>query len=299
MKEKKISVVIPCVNGLPFIQECLWSIYKQDNHDIAEVIVADSSNDTAREWIKKSFPDVILLQQKGRLSIPELKAKGIRKAKGEILVMLEDHCVVAENWYEEIIKAHDSKYIAIGGAVENGFTDTTLDWATFFCEYGSFIQPVPRGSVNELPGNNVSYKREEFLKIAGTAVDDGLWEGFIHAELRRKGNTLYSSPDITVIHKKRFGLFEFLEQRFYYSRSFAAMRNISFSKVKRLFYSVMSVALPPVLFFRIFKVLVRKRRLKKEVFFSMPYLFLFTIVWAFGEGWGYLFGAGQSLLKIK
>ena len=185
MKEKKISVVIPCVNGLPFIPECLLSIYKQDNHDIAEVIVADSSDDAARELIKDSFPDVILLEQKERLSIPELKAKGIRKAKGEILVMLEDHCVVPENWFEEIIKAHESEYVAIGGAVENGYTSTTLDWATFFCEYASFIQPVTRGSVNDLPGNNVSYKREEFMSIVGSAVENGLWESFIHDELKR------------------------------------------------------------------------------------------------------------------
>lgn len=299
MKEKQISVVIPCVNGLPFIHECLTSIFKQDNHDIAEVIVADSSDDSAREWIKNSFPNVILLEQKERLSIPELKAKGIKKAKGKILVMLEDHCLVADNWFEEIIKAHDSEYVAVGGAVENGFTGTTLDWATFFCEYAAFIPPVPRGRVNELPGNNVSYKREEFLSIAGKAVENGLWESFIHGELRKNGRTLYSTPDIGVVHKKRFDLFEFLEQRFYYSQSFAGMRNRSFSKGKRLVYSLLSAALPPVLFFRLVSALLKKKRFQKEIFLSLPYLFLFTLVWAFGEGWGYLFGAGQSLMKIK
>ena len=77
------------------------------------------------------------------------------------------------------------------------------------------------------------------------------------------------------------------------------MRNRSFSKGKRLVYSLLSAALPPVLFFRLVRVLMRKKRYKMEILLSLPYLFLFTLVWAFGEGWGYLFGAGNSLMKIK
>src|SRR3990167_6418785 len=121
-KQKKISVIIPSVNGLPVIKECLESIYRQKNSDIKEVI---------------------LIYQQKKKTIPELRAIGIREAKCDILALIEDHCLVPENWFTEILKAHESDYVAIGGAVENACQDRVLDWATFFCEYSAFIQPVP------------------------------------------------------------------------------------------------------------------------------------------------------------
>src|SRR3990172_9204782 len=148
-KQKKISVIIPCVNGLPVIKECLESIYRQKNSDIAEVIVIDC----------------------------------IKEAKCDILALIEDHCLVRENWFTEILKAHESDYVAIGGAVENACQDRVLDWATFFCEYSAFIQPVPFSPVRELPGNNVSYKRNKIQDVLNDAIDKGVWEGFIHQKL--------------------------------------------------------------------------------------------------------------------
>ncbi len=298
-KNKKISVVIPCVNGLPYIRECLRSLRQQENYAVAEVIVADSSDEATRDWIANKFPDVILLRQDYMTAIPNLKAKGIAEAKGDILVMLEDHCVAPENWFDEIIKAHDSEYIAIGGAVENGCAGTILDWATFFCEYGAFLLPVPDGPVDMLPGNNVSYKRETLLRVAGELINEGLWEGFLHDELKSKGYILASNPAIVVVHKKGFGLFEFLAQRFYYSRTFAGMRNEIFSNGRRAFYFLGSWLLPLILFPRLVRVLMSKRRLNKEIALSLPYLFIFTIAWALGESWGYLLGPGQSMIKIK
>src|SRR3989304_1544144 len=117
-KQKKISVIIPSVNGLPVIKECLESIYRQKNSDIAEVIV--------------------------------------------------------------------------------------LDWATFFCEYSAFIQPVPFSPVRELPGNNVSYKRNKIQDVLNDAIDKGVWEGFIHQKLIERGYELFSIPSLVVFHKKSF-----------------------------------------------------------------------------------------------
>jgi hypothetical protein len=107
-----------------------------------------------------------------------------------------------------------------------------LDWATFFCEYSTFIQPVTFGPVHDLPGNNVSYKRREIICVLGESIDKGVWEGFLHGKLMEQGYELFSTPSIVVFHKKSFGFFEFLLQRFYYSQSFAGMRNLEVSKKK-------------------------------------------------------------------
>ena len=193
---KKISVVIPSVNGLPIIRECLESIYRQKNSDISEVIVIDCSNEQTRKVIGETFDDIILIHPQRKKTIPELRAIGIKKAKCDIVAMIEDHCIVSENWFTEILKAHESGYVAIGGAVENACCDRILDWATFFCEYSAFIQPVPFGSVRDLPGNNVSYKRSKIIRLLDESIDEGFWEGFLHAKLMEHGYKLVSNPSI-------------------------------------------------------------------------------------------------------
>ncbi len=296
---KKISVVIPSVNGLPIIKECLESIYRQKNSNIAEVIVVDCSNEKTRRVISETFKEIILIHPQRKKTIPELRAIGIKEAKCDIVAMIEDHCIVSENWFTEILKAHESGYVAIGGAVENACRDRILDWATFFCEYSAFIQPVPFGLVRDLPGNNVSYKRREIISVLNGSIDEGVWEGFLHQKLMEHGYELFSTPSLVVYHKKAFGFFEFMAQRFYYSQSFAGMRNIEFSFTKRIVYSAFCLLLPFLLMLRLCLRVLSKGRLRKEFALSIPFLFVFTIVWAIGEFWGYLFGAGDSLSHIK
>lgn len=299
MSNKKISVVIPSVNGLPYIKECLESLYKQKKSDVAEIVVVDNSNDQARKYIKERFVDVKLVCPNEKKTIPELRSIGIKESKSDIIAMIEDHCLVPENWFEEILKAHQSVYVAIGGAVENVCREKILDWASFFCEYSLFLQPVQFGIVKELPGNNISYKRKEMLQVLGAELDKGFWEGFLHQKLMEHGYKLFSTPSLVVYHKKTFSFVEFMQQRFYFSRSYAAMRNHEFDLVKRLILAGMSLFLPILLITRLFGRLLPKERLWKEFILSVPYLSLFTVVWAVGESWGYLFGAGESLSKIK
>jgi len=296
---KKISVVIPSVNGLPIIKECLESIYRQKNSDIAEVIVVDCTDERTRKVVRETFKEVILIYPQKKKPIPELRAIGIKEAKCDILALIEDHCLVPEDWFTEILKAHESDYVAIGGAVENACQDRVLDWATFFCEYSAFIQPAPSGTIKILPGNNVSYKRNRIQDILDDAIDKGVWEGFIHQKLIERGYELFSTPSLVVFHKKAFGFFEFLAQRFYYSQSFAGMRNSEFSFIKRIMYSMLCLFLPLLLMFRLCVNVLPKGRLRKEFVLSTPILFIFTIVWTAGECWGYLFGPGNSLLYIK
>ncbi len=296
---KKISVVIPSVNGLPIIKECLESIYRQNNSDISEVIVVDCSNEQTRKVISETFNDIILIHPQRKKTIPELRAIGIKEAKCDIVAMIEDHCIVSENWFTEILKAHESGYVAIGGAVENACCDRILDWATFFCEYSSFIQPVHYGPVRDLPGNNVSYKRSEIISVLGGSIDEGVWEGFLHQKLIEHGYELLSTPSLVVYHKKAFCFFEFMAQRFYYSQSFAGMRNREVSKKKRIYLLIFSVLLPPAMLLRITKRVYKKKRLRKEFLQAFLLLVAFSLSWGAGEFLGYLIGQGNSLLKIK
>jgi GT2 family glycosyltransferase len=279
----RISVVIACVNGLPSIDECLTALEEaRGTHDV-EVLVMNCCTDGTIEHVEKKFPLVRLFHFSERLGIPELRAKGIDHATGDIVSIIEDHCNVPKIWFDEIIKAHQHGYMAVGGTVENGSVERILDWSVFLCEYSGVMPPVASGEVEGITGNNASYRKEYF----------------IHEELKQAGVKFLSVPTIIVSHKKEFGFWYFMSQRFHYSRSFAGMRRARTSIPRRAFYVCASPLLPPLMFWRMTKHILQKKRHVKEFVLSIPFLVPFLVSYAVGEFVGYLLGPGTSLLKVE
>ena len=94
----KLSVIILNYNTRDYIVRCLGSIEEQ-NLDISsgslEVIVADNgSTDGSSEKIRKGFPWVKLIENKRNIGFAAGNNRAIRKAKGELLLLLNSDTVV-------------------------------------------------------------------------------------------------------------------------------------------------------------------------------------------------------------
>ena len=248
--------------------------------------------------VEREFPHVNFVQFKQRRTIPELRGIGVSMARGDIIAITEDHCVAPADWFERILENHQGDHAAVGGAIENAQEHGLVNWASFLCEYLPHINPVPRGECWNIPGNNVAYKREA-LDPLRPLLEGGFWEAFLHEKLRENGHRIISTPDLVMNHKKAFGFWEFMGQRFHYGRSFAGMRNETCSPAKRLYYLVFSPFLPPLLVFRMFTCVRKKRRYAGRFVVSLPLLFLFTIASSLGEFIGHAIGPGNSLLKVE
>jgi glycosyltransferase involved in cell wall biosynthesis len=294
-----LSVVIPCVNGLPVIAECLDALARQEGNVAAEVIVVDCCGEATRAVLRQRFPWALVIAVEGRESIPALRAIGLERARGRVIALTEDHCLPDPHWFEAIAAAHRAGRPVVGGAVENGSIERAVDWAVFFCEYADFMRPVPAGAVAALPGNNTAYDRGVLDRL-GPALRDGSWEPFWHARLLQEGVDFFSDPRMVVLHKKVFGYGYFLSQRYHYSRSFAGMRLAGASGWVRLAYAAATALLPPLLLARLVRtVLLRKRRFRAHFLRALPALCTFVVVWAVGEAVGALLGAGNSLARVE
>jgi GT2 family glycosyltransferase len=292
----KLSIVTVSLDGVEIVDKCLKALEKQRGDFEAEIIVVSCHQSTA-EYITKTYPQIRMVQIPDRLGIPTLRSIGIREATGDIIAITEDRCVASETWFEEIIKAHREEYGAVGGAVENGNVHRILDWAAYLCEYSYAMLPIPCGEVENLAGNNASYKKEVFNKINQSTVAN-YWEFFIHEELQKQGVKFLSVPSIVVQKFKQYGFLYFLTQRFHYSRSFAAMRRTKASTLKRILYVGFTPCLPFLMIWRIGRQVLMKKRCQKEFFLALPILAIFMLSYALGEFTGYLFGSGKSLLKV-
>lgn len=298
MDNRTISVVIACVNRLPSIHECLAALEQERKGFQVEILVLCCCQDGTAEHVAKYFPNVTLVHFLQRLGIPELRAIGMERAKGEIISIIEDHCIVQEGWFREILSAHEKGYQAVGGTVINGSIERLTDWAVFLCEYSGVMPPIPDGEVSSITGNNASYQKA-ILDHVDDSIKKNCWEYFLHQELSRQGVRFLSAPSIIVSHKKEFGFWYFITQRYNYSRSFAGMRRNRTSLPQRLLYCCASPLLPGLMLWRMTRQVLNKHQHVDKFLWSLPLQGAFMISYAVGEFVGYLLGSGDSLQKVE
>lgn len=295
MSSPKLSVVVASVNGLPYLADCLAAL--EARAPDAEVVVADWTDESTRQLVRERFPQVTLLSFDEPMTVPELRAAGIFASTAPYVALIEDHCNVREGWADRLVAAHEGGQSVVGGSIRNSPHRRIRDWAAFFCEYSRYMEPAPAGEVEDLPGMNVSYDRR-----ALEAIDDllhaGRWESWLHARLLERGFVLWSEPAATLDHAKDFGFREFLSQRYHYSRAYAGMRNAELGG-KRLLYALGSPLILPLMYGRIVKNVVARRRHRRELALASPLILLYMSVWAGGEAIGYGLGGGRSLLRVR
>ncbi|MCC6500688.1 MAG: glycosyltransferase family 2 protein [Anaerolineales bacterium] len=296
-----LSVLIANANGAPEISACLAALEKQAVQRRVEVIVVEPTDSEMSQKIRRQFAWVQLVLTDRNCSIPQMLVAGLAQCEGEIVAVLEDHEIVLPGWCEAVLDAHRlyPEAVAIAGPIDNGCVDRVIDWATFFCEYCKFMSPIQAGETDFLPGHNVTYKRRGLDAGQHTAMANGFWDHTLHPDLRRRGFQFRMEPVLKVLHKKQIGFFEFVEQRFLYSRYFAGSRTRNWGLLFRIGYALTCFALPMILLGRILACGFAKGSFQKELLRSTPFLLVFTLVWAFGEMAGSLLGRGSSLALIR
>jgi glycosyltransferase involved in cell wall biosynthesis len=296
-----LSVVIASVNGYRYITQCLHSLMDQRGAEHAEIIVVEASEDDTPRLIGAEYPTVTVIPMPDRLSIPALRAIGIRKAKGDIVVTTKDDCVFNRGWYDRIIEAHAAgSHAAIGGAIENGGGNHLVDWAAYICEYGKFMLPFTARAEIDLPGPNVSYRRDLLERACGDLLDQGVWENVLHSRMADRNLSLWLTPSVVVYHAKTFKFWDFLVQRYCFGRSFAAMRFAAAPARTRLFYSIITPFLPPLFLWRYARNVTRQRRRFAWKFLkASPLLVIYACAWSVGEFLGYMMGDGGASLRVK
>jgi hypothetical protein len=284
------------------ILEALEALRAQKGSPTYEAIIADRRCDAVTERVCLDYPEAQVIRCASETSLPELRVLALLRARGHYVVVTEDHCVPPEDWLANILEAFcvaPELTVAVGGRIENGICDSALDWATFLCEYATFVGPIRSGPARSLPGMNVAYLRSAIIAIDRAVLLQGFWETTVHPIFAQKGLIMYLSNPVMILHKKKFSFALFAHQRFLYSRYHAGLRFTRNRVAARWGMCVLTLALPPLLFFRIARGLFMKKRLLPQFIRAFPYLAIFLLIWAGGEMVGYFSGPGEALRQIE
>jgi Glycosyl transferase family 2 len=284
------------------ILETLDALRAQQGSLAYEVIIADRQLDTITELLCNEYPEACVLRCAAETSLPELRTLAFERARGDYIVITEDHCVPPDNWLASIFEAFrvaPEGTVAVGGAIENGVCDTALDWATFLCEYAAYVPPIQSGPARALPGMNVAYRRSAIAELDRTVLLRGFWETTVHPLLAQMGFIFYLSNEMRILHKKKFSFRLFARQRFLYSRYYAGLRFADTQLAARWAMCALTLALPPLLLVRTLGNLMNKKRLLPQLARALPLMIAFVLIGTWGEVVGYSRGPGDALSRIE
>ncbi|MDX1664111.1 MAG: glycosyltransferase [Candidatus Promineifilaceae bacterium] len=118
----RASVIIPLWNGASIIADCLDALYTHSGSELHEVICVDNaSTDNSAAIVAEHFPQVRLQHQPVNLGFAGGVNQGMDLATGDLFVLLNQDCLVHENWLSSLIDAFNThaNYGILGGMIFN------------------------------------------------------------------------------------------------------------------------------------------------------------------------------------
>jgi GT2 family glycosyltransferase len=99
-----ISVVIVNYNGKKFLDACLLSLDRQTCRDFEVILVDNGSSDSSAAYVRERYPSVILVEAGKNLGFAGGTNAGIRAARGEFILTLNNDTIADPYLLEEIVR---------------------------------------------------------------------------------------------------------------------------------------------------------------------------------------------------
>lgn len=289
-----LTVIITSYNSENNIVACLESLRRQKTEKIFEIILIDSSNDNTIKLAQAEFSGISIYSFDKRKYCGDARNFGMSVAKADIIAFLDSDCIVDNNWVNEVMNAHKTDYLAVGGVIENGDSKDLVSWAYYFCEFNLWLPFKETREIPEMAGCCLSIKRQAFDTygpfIEGTYSSDTAFQW----KLRQDNYKVLCVPTIKVYHTANYKIRDFLSHIFIHRQQYAKMvvNEKKISDFERTTMIFCSPILPIILFFLILIRVLRSRMFQFEFLCSSPLIFVGLFSRAFGEFTGFIKSSG-------
>ena len=221
-----VTVIVPVRNGEQTIQPLLESLQKLDyDSDKIELIVVDgNSTDKTREIVKK-YPVKLIIEEKKGLNVA--RNTGIKSGNGKIVAFTDSDCIVPVNWVTKIVENFkDPQVSCVGGSAKALDSDFVSQYAD-----NSIVRLMPfftkREKLDKVKpffrhpaGCNMAYRRKVAEEVG--YFDENIRYGFDEVEFAdricKAGYKMVLDPKVSVWHKHRSTLGDFMKQNFQYGK---------------------------------------------------------------------------------
>lgn len=211
MKAKKVSIIILNWNGLDFTKKCLASIKNNTAGMDYEIIVVDNGSkaEEVLELKKLHAKGAIgkLILNKSNKGFSGGNNQGIRAAKGDYLLLLNNDTTLTKNWLAALVKTaeKDRKIGVVGPNIESYCQPGVVFGGGFVDKTGAARHSYSKeeGDAEQVGGAALFFKRKVLEKIGG--LDEGFNPIYFEetdfcARARKAGFRVVFTPKSKVIH---------------------------------------------------------------------------------------------------
>ena len=216
-KSLKFSIIIPTRQVNDFIREAIPHHLKQENKNFEIIIVTESDDG-------EKFPKTRIVKV-GKIPPSEKRNEGVKNAKGEIIVFIDDDAYPEKDWLNIAEKEfEDAEIVGIGGP------SLPPKNSTFFQKVSNEVYrlsspktgmrygQVKRQEIDDWPTCNFFVRKKDFISVDG--FDSKYWGGEdtrLCYELVNKGKKMIYNPNMVVYHHPRKELKSHLKQTLFWA----------------------------------------------------------------------------------
>lgn len=201
-----VSVIIVNYNGKQYLEKCLASLsdIKYDNYEI--ILVDNNSDDSSVEFVQKNFSPVKIIQLDSNHGFAEPNNIGVKNAKGDLLLFLNNDTVVEPDFLGELVSAMSDPKTAICQSMllkPNGDVDSSGDFIdSIGVTFSTFEKITETREIFSAKAASMLVRRDIFERLGG--FDEKFFVSFEDIDLswraRILGYKILINPKSIVYH---------------------------------------------------------------------------------------------------
>jgi hypothetical protein len=291
-----LSVVVASRQTWPFTRECLDHLCPQADAAGAEIILADGSGVGLSEEYVGQHPCVRWMNMPGA-SVFDLRARAVAVARGEVVALTEDHCVVTPTGASEFSRHIEGIHRCwLSAGPSNGSTRLLIDKANFFLTFGPFMPPFASNLTHGVPPPaNVSTKRSTFLDVV---TSPGWIEFALNPSLCAQGAVAFDD-NLRVNHIQSHGFWGTCASHFHNGRSTTGLVSAIMAPKRQHERLWLCLKKPIAMVRETITSLSEKQMPRRHIIGSIPLVTLLAVCHVAGEVTGLIKGPGESPWRLS
>ena len=283
----EVTVAVVGICGAAHLRRCLEALEAQERAPGFEIVVAYDPALEGVEELARDFPEVRLSANAGQRTPLELASRAVDLARGELVLLTEDHCIPRADWVRTMVAAERPDRAVVGGRVEVRPGTSAVGFAFYFVDFFRYSEPASEGPSPTLTVCNVMYKKSQLEELR-EVWDTYFHETAINDALRQRFGELWLEPESEVTMKREVGFAAAIYERYAFGRLFGCTRLEFCGPLRRLYYLVFGTLLAPLLFGRMAAKALPHRQLRTPFLRAVLPLATMVVWWSWGEWLGYL-----------